>query len=219
MVIGPEGEAQAAWRMAAGVSDNATMAAVVSARVLLALVIAAGIPARGAAAQDASAAAVSLKTAVGIPGTEARVPIYLEAGDSAIRSVTFAVSFPGPLLSFIRLELASRSLQPVAERSTAAIEGKEGLLTVEMSNDEKPLPAGPLGWLVFRLSAKVDTEALTLALQRPSARIVPGDRVYLTRATCKGRTIDSSALFQPVGTARSSGRGTARFRFCGEEDR
>jgi hypothetical protein len=119
---------------------------------------------------------LSLKSTIGSPGSEVRIPVYLEPGDTKILSLTFRVSFRPEDLAFVRLELASRRLEPVAKTSRAAmVEGESNLLEISLSNDAEPLPTGPLGWLIFRLADTVPVKELAVGLSRLSARAASGE--------------------------------------------
>jgi hypothetical protein len=141
-------------------------------------VTAADVEANTGPAQDATPPSVSLKATVGGPGSEIRVPIYLDSGDNTLASLSFRVSFSNPPLSFVKLEVASRRLEPIARNSKASIVvGEAGLVEIELSNEKAPFPDGPLGWLIFRVSDPAEAKEVPLGLLRPSARASSGENI------------------------------------------
>jgi hypothetical protein len=172
---------------------------VVTARATWALgvvMLAAGPGIGSRSAQPATV--VALKSTIGSPGSEIRVPLYLEPGEAKVASLAFRVSFPAERLTFVKLDLASRRLEPVAKVSRAVlVEGESSLLDVRLANEAEPIPAGPLGWLVFRVGDDVPVEDLTLGISRLSGSDLSGSDLDRLEGT------DAKVLLITRGAAES----------------
>jgi hypothetical protein len=126
---------------------------------------------------------ISLQTAVGGPARDVRVPIYLESGNERVASLTFNVSFPSPPFSFVKLEVASRRLEPVAETvKTRVVEGAPDVVEVELSHPKNPFPDGPLGWLIFHVVEKAEAKEWPLEVLRPVANTASGEKLPEVKA-------------------------------------
>lgn len=144
---------------------------------IAAFVIASRVEPQGSAFQTGFPE-ISLKTTVATPGSEIRVPVYLDPGGAKVGGLRFRVRFPSAQLSFLKLEIASRGLEPAASASKAGlVPGQNGVLQVEMSNQEKPLPEGPLGWLSFHVASDSTVDELSLELVEPAAHSLSGDPI------------------------------------------
>lgn len=138
---------------------------------------------------------LDLKTAFAFPGVEVAAPIYLTPGDGVqVGSLKFDVTFSNPFLSFARLELTSRRLQPIADKSIATwgpAEGKELVVSVEIANERnnKALPEGPIGRLVFMISSEAPAGQTMLDVENLSVRTVFGEQVLRVRSSGSTVTI------------------------------
>ena len=136
---------------------------------------------------------LNLKIAFAFPGAEVAAPIYLTPGYGLqVGSLQFDVRFSNPSLSFTRLDLASRRLQPIANISTATWErGDPSVVSIEISNEgnNKALPDGPIGWLMFELSSEAQPQETMFTLENVRVRTVSGEQALRVRSSGSTVTI------------------------------
>jgi hypothetical protein len=129
-------------------------------------------------AQAASTPRIALKATVGKPGSDIRVPVYLDPADASVGSITFRVSFPAAVLTFGTLEVAMRKLQQVAKSATAEpVAGDPAAIEVKMSHDKEPLPSGPLGWLIFRVAQDAPAKEFRVHVTAASGTTMSGEAI------------------------------------------
>jgi len=148
------------------------------------------VPASSPQQSETGVTELNLKMALAFPGTEVAAPIYLTPGYGLqVGSLKFDVSFSNPSLSFTRLDLASRRLQPIANISNATWEpGDQSVVSIEISNegDNKALPDGPIGWLMFKLSSEAQAGETMFTLENVRVRTVSGEAL---RVRSSGSTV------------------------------
>lgn len=117
------------------------------------------------ARQSAESTVLSLGEASASPGEPIVVPLTLSPAESVdVGTVEVRLTYPTAVLSFVKSEPSGLALGTDATLEaevTAASDAKSSVLHVSVSaasGSGKPLPAGPLTYLTFKVSAEAKPE-------------------------------------------------------------
>ena len=127
-------------------------------------------------------ATVTLETAMGLPGTELIIPIYLTANaEIEVGSLGFAVLVPVHILSFLRSESAYTLID--TDASFRAQPTEEGALNVAI--EATTIPDGLLGFLTFKIDEGAQHEDIYLEVANLEVKTTEGEAVQPVKGSAK----------------------------------
>ncbi len=131
-------------------------------------------------------ATVTLETAMGLPGSELIIPIYLTAGAGIeVGSLGFAVLVPVHILSFSGSESAYTLFD--TDASFRAQPTEEGVLNVAI--EATTIPDGLLGFLTFKIDEGAQHEDIFLEVANLEVKTTEGEAVQPVKGSGKKITI------------------------------